>query len=35
MKMSSIRLLIVADLKAIDDPRTNETARMIHDKFLA
>lgn len=28
-------LLIVADLKAIDDPRTNETARMIHDKFLA
>jgi len=28
-------LLVVADLKAIDDPRTNETARMIHDKFLA
>jgi hypothetical protein len=28
-------LLVVADLKAIDDPRTHETARMIHDKFLA
>jgi hypothetical protein len=27
-------LLVEADLKAIDDPRTNETARMIHDKFL-
>jgi hypothetical protein len=28
-------LLVEADLKAIDDPRTNETARLIHDKFLA
>jgi hypothetical protein len=28
-------LLVVADLKAIDDPRTNETARMIQDRFLA
>jgi len=28
-------MLIVADLKAMDDPRTHETARMIHDRFLA
>jgi hypothetical protein len=28
-------LLVEADLKAIDDPRTFETARLIHDKFLA
>lgn len=28
-------LLIVADLKALDDPRTNETARRIQDKYLA
>ena len=27
-------MLVEADLKAIDDPRTNETARLIHDKFL-
>lgn len=27
-------LLVEADLKAIDDPRTNETARMIHEKFI-
>lgn len=28
-------LLVEADLKAIDDPRTLETARMIHDRYLA
>jgi len=27
-------LLVEADLKAIDDPRTHETARLIHDRFL-
>ena len=28
-------LLVEADLKVIDDPRAHETARLIHDKFLA